>query len=57
MTQYNKILRTRRLYKCENCMAFYENRGRAEKCHSGDVGVFEVTMKRLKDYHKNRSAI
>jgi hypothetical protein len=49
------ILRTRRLYKCKICMAFYENRGRSERCHNGDIGVFEVTMKRLKDYHKKRT--
>jgi len=42
MTQYNKVLRKKRLYKCENCMAFYESRSRAERCHFGDVGVFEV---------------
>ncbi len=54
MTQYNKILRTKRLYKCENCASLYQNRARAERCDFGDVSIFEVTMKRLRDYHKNR---
>ena len=54
MTIYNKPLRIKRLYKCENCMAFYENRERAERCHNGDVGIFQVEMMRLKDYHKHR---
>ena len=54
MKQYNKILRTKRLYECSNCMAFYENRQRAENCHAGNVGVFEVSMKRLKDYFREK---
>ena len=55
MVVYGKILKGfKRIYSCEACLVFYQNRKRAERCHEGDVAVFEVIIKRLKDYHKEQ---
>jgi hypothetical protein len=34
----------KRLYKCESCYAYYENKNRAEICHNEGISVYEVEM-------------
>ncbi len=44
----------KRIYKCDNCFAYYENKERAKKCHYGDIVIYEIVMNRVKDYHKRK---
>lgn len=43
--------RKKKLYRCLTCMALYEVKNRAIRCHYGEIQIYEVVkMKSIKDY-------